>query len=148
MADRRAVYETGAGKLVVPSQEMTTDRSEPTLPNLVCTNAPLDEIKARIASTTDIDEVDFKGWSGLHWALVREVPETIRLLLDSGADPNLPTETGRLPLNIAMRSGQADAVKMLLTAGADPGAADSDGKTARMVGMAGKYPELVRLLDT
>ncbi len=126
---------------------MPTDRSEPTLPNLVCNSARLEEIETRIADTSDIDEVDFKGWSGLHWALVREVSAIIALLLDSGANPNLPTETGRLPLNIAMRSGQADAVKMLLAAGADPEAADSDGKTARMVGMAGKYPGLVKLLD-
>jgi ankyrin repeat protein len=46
-----------------------------------------------------------------------------------------------------MRSGQVDAVQMLLASGADPEAADSDGKTPRMVGMSGKYPELVNLLD-
>jgi len=96
----------------------------------------------------DIDEVDFKGWSGLHWALVREASEIIKLLLDSGANPNLATGTGRLPLNIAMRSGQGDAIQMLLASGADPEAADTDGKTPRMVGMAGKYPELVKLLGS
>jgi len=126
---------------------MPTDRSEPTLPNLVCRNAAFEEIVSRLnESGVEIDEVDFKGWSGLHWALVREVPDVIKLMLDSGANPNLATGTGRLPLNIAMRSGQGDAVRMLLAAGADPEAADIDGKTPRMVGMAGKYPELVKLL--
>ncbi|MDG0867776.1 ankyrin repeat domain-containing protein [Candidatus Lucifugimonas marina] len=126
---------------------MPTDRSEPTLPNLVCNNASIEEVNSRLnEAEVDIDEVDFKGWSGLHWALVREVPEVIKLMLDSGANPNLATGTGRLPLNIAMRSGQGDAVQMLLAAGADPEGADVDGKTPRMVGMAGKYPELVKLL--
>lgn len=126
---------------------MPTDRSEPTLPNLVCNNASVEEVNSRLNEAgVDIDEVDFKGWSGLHWALVREVPEVIKLVLDSGANPNLATGTGRLPLNIAMRSGQGDAVQMLLASGADPEAADVDGKTPRMVGMAGKYPELVKLL--
>ncbi|MBT4125017.1 MAG: ankyrin repeat domain-containing protein [Chloroflexi bacterium] len=126
---------------------MPTDRSEPTLPNLICRSAPVEEVSARLnVPGVDIDEVDFKGWSGLHWALVREIPEVIKLMLDSGAGPNFPTGTGRLPLNIAMRSGQGDAVKMLLKAGADSEAADSDGKTPHMVGIAGKYPELVKLL--
>lgn len=126
---------------------MPTDRSEPTLPNLVCRSASIEEITVRLNETeVDIDEVDFKAWSGLHWALVREVPDVIKLLLDSGANPNLATGTGRLPLNIAMRSGQGDAVQLLLEAGADPEAADSDGKTPHMVGMAGKYPELVKIL--
>jgi ankyrin repeat protein len=125
-----------------------TDRSEPTLPNFVCRSLPVEYILERMNELgVDIDEVDFKGWSGLHWALVREAPKVIKLLLDSGANPNLATGTGRLPLNIAMRSGQVDAVQMLLASGADPEAADSDGKTPRIVCMSGKYPELVNLLD-
>ena len=98
-------------------------------------------------SGVDIDEIDFKDWSGLHWALVREIPEVIKLLLDSGANPNRPTGSGRIPLNIAMRSGQGDAVKLLLNAGANADLADIDVKTPLMVGRSGKYPELIKLLD-
>jgi ankyrin repeat protein len=123
------------------------DRSKPTLPNLVCNGAAVDEIRQRIADSNDIDEFDFKGWTGLHWALVREVSEVIALLLESGADPNRATGTGRIPLNIAMRSGQGDAVKLLLNAGANAQQADIDGKTPLMVGRDGKYPELTKLLD-
>jgi ankyrin repeat protein len=123
------------------------DRSEPTLPNLVCNGAAVDEIRQRIADSNDIDEFDFKGWTGLHWALVREVSEVIALLLESGADPNRATGTGRIPLNIAIRSGQGDAVKLLLNAGANAQQADIDGKTPLMVGRDGKYPELTKLLD-
>ena len=123
------------------------DRSEPTLPNLVCNGAAVDEIRQRIADSNDIDEFDFKGWTGLHWALVREVPEVISLLLELGADPNRPTDSGRIPLNIAMRSGQGDAVKLLLNAGANAQQADIDGKTPLMVGRDGKYPELTKLLN-
>jgi ankyrin repeat protein len=128
---------------------MTTpsDRSATTLPNLVQKNASIEVVKARIEESDDIDEVDFKGWTGLHWALVREREDVIALLLDSGADPNHPTGTGRLPLNIAMRSGQGGALKLLLKAGADPNRADTDGKTPRTVGKAGRYPELVAILE-
>jgi ankyrin repeat protein len=126
---------------------MPTDRSESTLPNLIQRRAPIEEVIARIAETAEIDEIDFKGWTGLHWALVREVPALIGLLLESGADPNHPTDSGRIPLNIAMRSGQGDAVKLLLNAGANAQQADIDGKTPLMVGREGKYPELTKLLD-
>ena len=123
------------------------DRSEPTLPNLICKNASIAEVKSRLAETADIDEVDFKGWSGLHWALVREVDAVIALLLNSGANPNLPTGTGRIPLIIALRSGQVDAVKLLLEAGADPNRPDGDGRTPAGAAREGHYPELGRLLD-
>ena len=123
------------------------DRSEPTLPNLVCNGAAVDEIRQRIADSNDIDEFDFKGWTGLHWALVREVSEVIALLLESGADPNRATGTGRIPLNIAIRSGQGDAVTLLLNAGANVYLADIDGKTPLMVGRLSKYPELTKLLE-
>jgi ankyrin repeat protein len=74
------------------------------------------------------------------------VTDVIVLLLESGADPNRATGSGRIPLNIAMRSGQGDAVKLLLNAGANTDLADIDGKTPLMVGTSGKYPELTRLL--
>ena len=125
----------------------SNDRSEPTLPNLVCNGVPIENVRLRIAETTDIDEIDFKGWTGLHWALVREVPEVIALLLESGADPNRATGTGRIPLNIAIRSGQGDAVTLLLNAGANVDLADIDGKTPLMVGRLSKYPELTKLLE-
>ncbi|MEE8046573.1 MAG: ankyrin repeat domain-containing protein, partial [Dehalococcoidia bacterium] len=73
--------------------------------------------------------------------------EVVVLLLASGADPNKPTGTGRLPLVIAIRSGQGDVVKLLLEAGADPERADSDGQTPRMACRAGVYPEMLKILD-
>jgi ankyrin repeat protein len=125
----------------------SSDRSEPTLPNLICNNASIEDVKSSLAETADIDVVDFKGWSGLHWALVREVDAVVALLLNSGANPNLPTGTGRIPLVIALRSGQADAVKLLLKAGADPNQADGDGRTAVEAAREGRFPELGELLD-
>jgi ankyrin repeat protein len=112
----------------------------------VCKSASIDDVRARLRETSDVDEIDFKGWTGLHWALVRENQEVVALLLESGADPNRPTETGRLPLIIAMRSGQGEAMELLLEAGADPERADTDGKTPLMVGLDGKHPELLAIL--
>jgi ankyrin repeat protein len=125
---------------------LPNDRLEPTLPNLVCNGASVEKIRRRIADANDIDELDFKDWTGLHWALVREVSEVIALLLESGADPNRATGTGRIPLNIAIRSGQSDVVTLLLNAGANADLADIDGNTPLMVARLSKYPELTKLL--
>ena len=54
-----------------------SDRSEPTLPNLVSKNASIEDVRSRLADIDDVDEVDFKGWTGLHWALVRELSVVI-----------------------------------------------------------------------
>ena len=62
-----------------------SDRSESTLPTPVCRSASIEDVKSRLEETAGIDEVDFKGWFGLHWALVREVDAVIALLLNSGA---------------------------------------------------------------
>ena len=113
----------------------------------MCNQASIEEIRSRIGQVSDIDEVDFKGWSGLHWALVRELPDVIKLMLDSGADPNLPTGAGHLPLNIAIRSGQIDATQMLLEAGADVDREDSEGNTPRSLAAMWLYRKVGKLLS-
>ena len=42
------------------------------------------------------------------------------LLLEEGADPNLPDSIGRTPLHAAVETGRAELVKALLAHGADP----------------------------
>jgi len=44
----------------------------------------------------------------------------VRLLLDSGADPNLIAQAGEAPLTFAATFGDIDVVTMLLAGGADP----------------------------
>jgi len=45
--------------------------------------------------------------------------EVVRLLLEAGADPNLPEGEGVTALTIAAERGHAEIVRVLLTAGAD-----------------------------
>ncbi|MDA1279190.1 MAG: ankyrin repeat domain-containing protein [Chloroflexi bacterium] len=119
----------------------------PSLPALVAKRASIAALKAKISDGVDVNEVDFKGWTALHWALVRERDEVVSLLLESGADANHPTGTGRLPLIIAIRSGQGRAVKLLLEAGADPDLADSTGQTPLAASRTGRFPELSEIFS-
>jgi len=59
------------------------------------------------------------GVSPIHCA-VPAVPEVMRLLLASGADPNARSLLGVTPLHLAAAFGQPQIVEVLLGAGADP----------------------------
>ncbi len=55
--------------------------------------------------------------------------ETVRLLLDAGADPDLADGSGYTPLGLAALRGYARIVLMLLRAGANPDLKSKDGNT-------------------
>lgn len=57
--------------------------------------------------------------------------EIIRILLESGADPNVTGKEGS-PLLCAVRREDTASVKLLLESGADPNATDEDGRTPLM----------------
>src|SRR5947209_11621033 len=63
------------------------------------------------------------------WDAKRQV-ETIRQLLDQGADIHLQDKNGATPLHRAVRTRCAAAVRFLLQAGADPTTRNKSGSTA------------------
>ncbi len=72
---------------------------------------------ARVGTHT---EYGYGGWTGLHEAAKRGHLDAVRLLLDSGADPNA-REIGdnTTPLHWAAALGNVDVVRALLDTGAD-----------------------------
>ncbi|KAK0649333.1 hypothetical protein B0T16DRAFT_409853 [Cercophora newfieldiana] len=59
------------------------------------------------------------GWAPLLWACEHDDPETVQLLLQSGANPSLENAVGPTPLTTAIQRGHIDVVRVLLAAGAD-----------------------------
>ena len=55
--------------------------------------------------------------------------DTVRALLEAGADPNVANKGGFTPLYWATRAGHVDVVTVLLEAGADPNVANKGGFT-------------------
>lgn len=53
--------------------------------------------------------------------------ETLRLLLDAGADPNAAQAGGFAPLHSAASAGKSEAAELLMERGADPAQADHQG---------------------
>jgi ankyrin repeat protein len=65
----------------------------------------------------------------LHAAAASHDRDTMRLLLERGADPNAPQQLGFVPLHEAAMSGDIEMAKILLKHGANPSAAADDGRT-------------------
>lgn len=77
------------------------------------------EVAAALAQGADPNMKTVKGVRSLSWAAHVGDIETMRLLLDAGADPNCTG--GWLPaLQLAAGGGHAKAVDLLLDRGADP----------------------------
>lgn len=66
----------------------------------------------------------------IHAAVAGRQADSVRLLLDSGADPNSRQQVGYTPLMGAAGAGREDLVELLLARGADPGLVSDDGKRA------------------
>lgn len=58
-----------------------------------------------------------------------DVDDLVKMLLDSGADPNAKSASGGTPLHTAGFTGNVTVVRMLLEAGADANATDGKGFT-------------------
>ena len=91
------------------------------------------------------------GWTALIWASRSGSIEAINLLLDSGADVNLPGSTGdnwdATPLQHAILQRQPAAVRLLLDRGADPNRGAGPGSHAPLLLAAGDTdPTIVKLL--
>lgn len=80
-------------------------------------------------------------------AVLGKVP-IVELLLQTGADPNLPDVQYRFtPLMWAASAGNAETVRFLLEQGADPMLADSRGRTARAIAASAGHTDLAVLLE-
>ena len=80
-------------------------------------------MKLLLAAGADADERESDGDSPLLWAAAcGSSAETVRLLLEAGADPNVvgDMEGKTTPLISAVGEEKLEMVKLLLDAGADP----------------------------
>lgn len=92
-----APTESGDGALVLLCKALRDEEAVLWLPNLYDWGA-------------EIIDRDKKGWSALHHAVSREMPMTIRSLMEAGADPFLRAVDGARPVDLA----KSDAIRELL----------------------------------
>lgn len=83
-----ASTESGDGILVLLCKALRDEEAIAWLPSLYDWGA-------------EIIDTDRKGWSALHHAVKREMPLTIRSLMEAGADPFLRAVDGTRPVDLA-----------------------------------------------
>jgi hypothetical protein len=96
-----------------------------------------------------INARDENGWTPLLMASEGRKSKggsVVRLLLESGADLNARSRTGRTPLHEASIHGALKVVRLLLEHGADVEAKRNDGKTAFQEAAEQGHDEIVELL--
>ena len=93
-----------------------------------------------------VNATEADGTTGLHWAARVDDLETVRLLLQAGADAKAVNRYGVSPLSLAAMNGNAAMIEALLDAGADANASLSDGQTMVMIAARTGTPEAVAML--
>jgi len=78
-----------------------------------------------------VDATDEGGQTALHMAADAGAVESLKLLLEHGADPKAADQYGISVLQAAVIAGHVKISKILIEHGADPDQADEDGDTPR-----------------
>ena len=97
-------------------------------------------------ATVDVNQAEPDGATALHWAVHRNDPALVDLLLDAGADVAVTNRYGVRPLALAAENGSAPILEALLDAGADPNAALAEGETVLMTAARSGDADAIRLL--
>jgi ankyrin repeat protein len=83
-------------------------------------NNNLDGCKKLINAGANVNALDSRIFSPLHWAAIKGYADIAKLLIDAGANVDIKnTYVDSAPLTLAARNGHTDVVKLLIDAGAD-----------------------------
>lgn len=126
-----------------------------------------DMVKALLPAKPDLNRVDpIRGRAALILAIESRYWEVARLLIEAGADVNLPGKIGSpvllisgviadyrdcngsylTPLGLASVRGNTEIVRALLAAKANPNLAQCDGKTPLALALENNRPDVAELL--
>ena len=106
-----------------------------------------DKVAELASSGLDVNEKDASDMTALQLATRWDHPGIVEILLEHGANPNIPVTNARLtPLHVAARKGNLEMVKLLIDHGADIEAATWQGTSPMHYAARAGHTEVVELL--
>ena len=97
----------------------------------------------------DIKLTDYMGRTSLLYESNGPLPETVKILLDHGADPNrVDSDEHFSPLMHAAAEGHLEVVKVLISYGADRSLRDVDGDNAASFAAQSGHTHIVEYLNS
>ena len=104
-------------------------------------------LRSLLQRRVDVNTPQADGATALHWAVWREDPEMVTMLIRAGANVKAANRLGVTPLALASNIGNAPILEALLKAGADPNAPLSQyGDTALMMAARAGKTDAVKVL--
>jgi len=120
-----------------------------TLLVLACRKGKADVVRTLLDSKADVDIIDRKECTALHWAVYQGDFRICDMLLGANAELNKSDSKGFTPLLVASQQGHTDLLRRLLEQNADPLACSNDHATALHIASAyGRAGVIEVLLDS
>jgi ankyrin repeat protein len=140
-------------KLLLYGDIMKPDEANGTILHTIIINDKLNkEDKIEMFSNIDIwiniDIKDVLNNTPLHLAILNNLPEIAKILIEKGADINLQDSQGKTPLHLAILYKLPIIVDKLIEKGANINLQDSQGNTPLHLAIRNNFPEIVnKLID-
>ncbi|NXM31841.1 ANKK1 protein, partial [Oxyruncus cristatus] len=117
-----------------------------TLLHLMVIQGNVEKVKFLLSCKANVNSQVVCGYTPLIMAVQKRLPEICSVLIEHGADPNVPDEDGWTPLHFAAQSGDDRIVRLLLDHQAQVNAQEHDGWTPLHLAAQNNFENVARVL--